>query len=215
MFIKITGDEKKIKTKRIKLNSKYTLPILTMLLFTYVFLLDWFWDELFSLLFAVLFVPLIIIPILLLINIVRIITYIKNNCKSFSGYLSLTIFLILILTIVYFHPSDMRDNFEYNTYYDIRNQAVKDISNGKLKISEYNIVNLPKKYEKTSRNKIAKVYLNSAEDTLIGFYLACAFYENYSQIIYSSGGEELIKNNINNIYEIEQKNENWFFVYFD
>ena len=74
---------------------------------------------------------------------------------------------------------------------------------------------MPKKYEKTSRNKIAKVYLNSAEDTLIGFYLACAFYENYSQIIYSSGGEELIKNNINNIYEIEQKNENWFFVYFD
>ena len=53
------------------------------------------------------------------------------------------------------------------------------------------------------------------DELLIGFYFDMSFPDGGSELVYSSSGEKLIKDNINDIYEIHQKDKNWFIVHFN
>lgn len=94
-------------------------------------------------------------------------------------------------------------------------EYVKLVESGNLDIEEKKTIELPKKYEKISRTGKAYIYLNTEDELLLGFHFDLSFPDGGSELVYSSGGEKLIKDNINDIYEISKKDKNWFIVYFN
>lgn len=200
------------KEKNKKSKRKYPLLLMTIILFIYSYILFWFADELFPLVWLSCGICILIIPITWLINFIKSINYITKGYKNIKHYIPLLIIFITTFIFFTFNPDDMRNEYDYKRYYDERVEYIRivELNNDIEKLTE-----LPKKYKKISRTGKAYVYLNNENELLIGFHFDLSFPDGGSELVYSSGGIKLIKDNINDIYKIHQKDKNWFMVYFN
>lgn len=88
------------------------------------------------------------------------------------------------------------------------------IKSNELKSDEIGNVTLPNKYKKLSTSGQIFIYQNNEEGQVIGFWVFRGMLSGSIKVIYSTGGEDLIKNNEKGhpIIKIEKLKDNWYYV---
>lgn len=192
---------------------KYSNLILSILILVFSFIKCWYSDYLLNLLF----VFYIILDLILLIG--YFICLIKNirNLKQKINVINIitTIMLVIIAMLVLFFPfRDAKIKYELNSYEKDRLKVIDMIKNNELKSDEIGNITLPNKYKKISTSGQVFVYQNNDEGQVIGFWVFRGTLSGSIEVIYSTGGVELIKSNEkgHSITKIEKIKDNWYYV---
>lgn len=194
---------------------KYLLLILSILLLLISFAAAWYSDLLFDALF-VLVIPIflflfICFIVLLVISIRRLIKYKERLC-----FASIAILALLLALIVWFPSRDARVKVELSCLEADRLKIVEMIRTDQLRPKD-NIgnIDLPTGYKKLSSSGEVFQYQNDASGQVIGFWVFRGMLSGSIELIYSSGGEDLIwanERNIGPITKIEKLKEYWYYV---
>ena len=195
---------------------KYSNFILSMLILIFSFIKCWYSDYLLNLLF----VFYIILDLILLIGyFMCLITNVRNLKQKISVVNILTtIILVIIAILVLFFPfRDVKIKYELNLYEEDRLEVINMIKNNELKSDEIGNVTLPNKYKKISTSGQVFVYQNNEEGQVVGFWVFRGILSGSIKVIYSNGGEDLIKSNEegHSITKIEKLKDNWYYVEMD
>ena len=195
---------------------KYLMLILSILLLIITFIYNWFSDQLLDLLFVYILIPNFVLFIAFIIcfvlNIRKFIM--QKNAINFS---SLIVSIIIILLVLFFPFREIKTRLEFNLYIDKRNQVIELIKNNKINVNDYNNAPLPDNLKDVSMSGEVYVYQNDENDIQICFWILRGLLSNSTELIYSSGGEELIRSNINeeSIVNIKKIKNNWYYVITD
>ena len=195
---------------------KYSNFILSILILIFSFIKCWYSDYLLNLLF----VFYIILDLILLIGYFKcLITNVRNLKQKISVVNILTtIILVIIAILVLFFPfRDVKIKYELNLYEEDRLEVINMIKNNELKSDEIGNVTLPNKYKKISTSGQVFVYQNNDEGQVVGFWVFRGILSGSIKVIYSNGGEDLIKSNEegHSITKIEKLKHNWYYVEMD
>lgn len=192
---------------------KYSNFILSILILIFSLIKCWYSDYLLNLLF----VFYIILNLILLIG--YFIFLIKNarNLKQKINVINIltTIMLVITAILVLFFPfRDAKIKYELNLYEKDRLEVINMIKSNELKSDEIGNVTLPNKYKKLSTSGQIFIYQNNEEGQVIGFWVLRGTLSGSIEVIYSTGGEDLIKNNEKGhpITKIEKLKDNWYYV---
>ena len=192
---------------------KYSNFILSILILIFSLIKCWYSDYLLNLLF----VFYIILNLILLIG--YFICLIKNvrNLKQKINVINIltTIMLVITAILVLFFPfRDIKIKYELNLYEKDRLEVINMIKSNELKPDEIGNVTLPNKYKKLSTSGQIFIYQNNEEGQVIGFWVFRGMLSGSIKVIYSTGGEDLIKNNEKGhpIIKIEKLKDNWYYV---
>ena len=95
-----------------------------------------------------------------------------------------------------------------------RKIIIEKIKNNYLNADENGNVILPKEYKNLSTGGSVFVYQNDEKGQVVGFWVFRGMLSGSIEIIYSTGGEELIRKNETEhpIIYIEKLKENWYYV---
>ena len=190
---------------------KNILMVLVLLEFIITFLLKWFQDQIIDYLFLVsifadVFILFSFIVLFIILN--------KNMSKNKSMFecFIILIYILNILVILFFPFRKIKTKLEFDLYMNDRLEIINLVKQQKSIYNDSNIFVLPNEYKKVSTSGKIIIYKNSSEDTMIGFWIFRGMMSGSVQIIYSSGGEDLIMNSNLDIQHIAQLAENWFYV---
>ena len=193
---------------------KYVL-LLSVLLLLISFAVAWYSDHLFNTLF-VLVLPLylflfICFIVLLVISIGRLIKYREYLCLA-----SIAVLALLLALIVWFPFRDARVKVELNCLESDRLKVVDMIRDHQLQPKDGigNIV-LPPEYRKLSSDGNVFQYQNDESGQVICFWVFRGMMSGSIELIYSSGGEDLIRANearIGPITRIEKLKDCWYYI---
>ncbi|MBQ7031423.1 MAG: hypothetical protein IJN13_03515 [Bacilli bacterium] len=88
------------------------------------------------------------------------------------------------------------------------------IEDNKLKVDDLGNVKLPNKYKKVSTSGEVAVYQNDEDGKVVAFWIFRGMQSGSVQLIYSTGGEELIMDNETGhpIVSIDKLKDNWYYV---
>ena len=198
---------------RVIFTKKYSNLILSILILIFSFIKCWYADYLLNLLF----VFYIILDLILLISyFICLITNIQSLKQKINVInISTTIILVIIAILVLFFPfRDTKIKHELNLYEKDRLEVIDMIKNNELKSDEIGNVTLPNKYKKLSTSGQVFIYQNSDKEQVIGFWVFRGILSGSIEVIYSTGGEELIKSYLKDytITDIEKLKDNWYYV---
>ena len=192
---------------------KYRLLILSALLLLVSFAAAWYGDHLFNHLF-VLAIPidlalLICFIVLLAMSVIRII-----KRKEYVNVWSLAALALLVVLKLKFPFRDARVKLELNRFEADRLEIVEMIRSHQLQPDGLGNVDLPAGYRRLSSDGEVFVYQNDKNGQVICFWVFRGMNSGSLELIYSSGGEELIraKEFTINIDNIEQLKEHWYYV---
>lgn len=190
-----------------KKNSE-SLILFSLILCFICFLNNWFGDEIIARLFIF---SVIINLILFIIYIILVIKTIKSDNKLFIEILILMI--IPILSFIDFRL--YKTKIELDKYMDERLEIIEMVKNNELEYYFEKNIKLPK-YKNVSQDGEIYVYQND-EEQVIGFWVFRGMQSGSTELIYSSKGEELIKENETGhpIIEIKKLKDNWYYVITD
>lgn len=135
--------------------------------------------------------------------------------KSYISIISLVVLIAAGVLIITFPFKDVKFKYELNKYEESRLEIVDKIKTNKLKPKDENgNVVLPNKYKKYSISGEVVVYQNDKDGQVIGFWIFRGIQSGSTQLMYSTGGENLIKSNERGhpITEIEKLKDNWYLV---
>ena len=106
---------------------------------------------------------------------------------------------------------------ELNLYEDERLEIIKMIEDNKLKVDELGNVELPDKYKNVSTSEEVAVYQNDEDGKVIGFWVFRGMQSGSVQLIYSTGGEQLIIDNEtgHSIVNVDKLKDNWYYIVTD
>ncbi len=135
----------------------------------------------------------------------------SKNKSMFECFIIL-IYILNILVILFFPFRKIKTKLEFDLYMNDRLEIINLVKQQKSIYNDNNIFVLPNEYKKVSTSGKIIIYKNSSEDTMIGFWIFRGMMSGSVQIIYSSGGEDLIMNSNLDIQHIAQLAENWFYV---
>lgn len=187
--------------------SKKQACIFSVIILIVNLLVIWFKDNIFILDYFVLKFALFIIAIICLAYSVK---------GKYKAPIIITILSFILPFILFFLPlREMRANLEFNLFLKYRLDAIEMIKNNELKTDD-GLTYLPKKYCFTSVDCEAVTYQND-DDQMIGFFVSRGFVNTGStEIIYSTGGEKLIKKVLyktipDDLY-IKKLKTNWYYV---
>ncbi len=101
-----------------------------------------------------------------------------------------------------------KTKFELKKYNEERNAIIKEIKDFNTPVGELPL----QKYKYISNDKTIYIYQND-ENQVINFWIYRG-YEASVELIYSSGGKEIIYNNIDSNYikQIKELKDNWYYV---
>ena len=193
---------------------KHSLLIMSILLLLVSFFAAWYCDHLFNRLF-VLIIPIYLILltgffVLLVISIRRIVKQKEHSC--------IIVIVVLVLTAiltVFFPFRDARVKYELNRFESDRLEIVEMIKNDQLQPKdELGNVVLPVGYGRLSSDGMVFVYQNDESGQVIGFWIFRGMLSGSVELVYSTGGEDLIRANESGhpITKIERLKENWYYV---
>lgn len=192
---------------------KYNTLILSILFFIISFIKNWYCDELFDKFFLLALVPSIILMVLFNVILIKSIIQI-NKRKEYINVISIIILLISI--IFFFFPyREVKTKYELDKYEPERLQIIKMIEKGQLKPNdEIGNISLPNKYKKYSISDEVFLYQNNEKGQVVGFWVFRGMLSGSTELIYSTGGKELIKANETNhrITKIKKLKDKWYYV---
>lgn len=195
---------------------KYLLLILSISFFIVQFLNRWFSDQLFDKLF--LFYSLLNL-LLFVLFVILLISVIKNIIKSRSiaNIVSLIILIITVLLTLFFPYREIKTKLELELFENDRNKIIEMIKNNKISPDEYNNAKLPSNYKKLSTSGEIHIYQNDDNGMVVGFWIFRGMMSGSTELIYSTGGEKLIRENESGhpIVSINRLKENWYYVVTD
>ena len=196
---------------------KYCLLILSLLLFLASFAVSWYGDQLFDKIF-VFIIPIHIIlaicfVVLLVLSIIKILKH-----KTHVNFASVAVLILLVIVFAFFPFRVAKTKFEFGRYEEDRIKVVEMIKNHQLQPKDEigNIV-LPTEYKRISTGGEVFEYQNNKDGQVIGFWIFRGMLSGSTELVYSSGGEELIKANETGhpITKIEKLKDNWYYVITD
>lgn len=187
--------------------------IVSIILFILNFLLGWYRDVLLDNLFVFQLIPeafvfLLNIVVILVASIMR-----KNNKTKLTLIAIIIIIISLILRFI-FPFRNVKTIFELYVYEDERLEIIEKVKNNEIEIDEDGNADLPKKLKKLSSDREITVYQNDEDGQVICFWIFRGMLSGSHQLMYSSGGEKLIKENETGhpIINIKKLKENWYYV---
>ena len=116
---------------------------------------------------------------------------------------------------IFFPFREIKVNYELDKYEEKRMEIIKKIEKNELQADEYGNIDLPDGYKKISVSGQVHKYLCNEEGTVITFWVLIGIPDGSVEVIYSTGGEELIRDNVMYIYKIKKLRDNWYYVITD
>jgi hypothetical protein len=193
---------------------KHRLLIMSILLLLVSFVTAWYNDLIFHRLSFLVLPIYIILPVcfiaLLVISIKRI-----GKRKEYVSFFSIAVLVLLVLLLVFFPFRDAKAKAELALYEADRLEIIEMIKTDRLQPKDtIGNVDLPAGYRRLSSDGEVFVYQNDVYGQVIGFGVFRGLSSGSVELIYSSGGEELIRANESGhpIRKIERLKENWYLV---
>lgn len=184
------------------------------LMLSLVFINGWYTDILLHDYFFLF--PLLIELLLFVGYICCLIFSIKRVLKerTILNIISIIILIIAVLLVVFFPFRKCKAKVELSLYEDERLEVIELLKSNKLKTDELGNLDLPEKYRKISTGGEVTVYQNDEDEQVINFWIFRGMLSGSTQLIYSTGGEKLIKDNEGGhpITYIEKLHDNWYYV---
>ncbi len=213
-YIYPAGSDLGYNDLREKHMKKHSLLILSILLLLGFFLTLWYGDHLFNHLF-ILVLPLYVILFvafitLLVISIRRIVKQ-----KEYSCFIVIAVLALIFVLAAFFPFRNARVRYELNRFETDRLEIVEMIKHNQLQPKdEIGNVVLPAGYGRLSSDGEVFIYQNDENGQVIGFWVFRGMLSGSFQLIYSSGGEDLIWANESGhpITKIEKLKGNWYYV---
>jgi hypothetical protein len=151
--------------------------------------------------------------ILLVCFIVLLILSIRRIKTEKAEYASVAVLALLLVMAVFFPFRDVKVKLESKWYNAPRQEIVEMICSGQLQPEDgMRSISLPAGYRRISTG--GEVYLrrNDKDGQVITFWVFRGVPDGSVEVVYSSGGEELIRETVYGIERIEKLKENWFYV---
>ena len=195
---------------------KYILLIVSVIVLMLSFLNSWFSDMLFDSLFIFALIPNLILFIgWVVCLVISIIKLIKD--KSVLNIVPMIVTILTALLVFLFPFREAKVRFELNLYEDKRLEIIKMIEDNKLEVDDLGNVELPDKYKKVSTSGEVAVYHNDENGKVIGFWVFRGMLSGSVYLVYSTGGEKMIRNSEieHPIVGIDKLKDNWYYVVTD
>ena len=201
----------------VKVMKKYGLLFLTILLFVVTFVVLWNSDILFDNFFIILIIPFYIVLFIGIVTLLVVTVIFICKYKGYTNFISLAVLVLLVIMIIFFPFRYAKANVDMAMFDDDRMKIVEMVRNEELQEKPGSSMGfvLPDEYKKLSSDGNIVVYRNNENEQVIGFWIYRGMMSSYTQLIYSSGGEELIRRSINidtEIIELNELRENWYYV---
>ena len=195
---------------------KYILLIISVIVMILSFLNSWFSDQLLDSLFIFALIPGLILFVGWIICLVlSIIKLIKD--KNVFNIISFIAVILTALLVLFFPFRETKVRLELNLYEEKRLEIIRMIEDNKLKVDDLGNVKLPAKYKKVSTSGEVAVYQNDEHGKVIGFWVFRGMLSGSVQLIYSTGGEKIIRSSEieHPIVSVDKLKDNWYYVVTD
>ena len=192
---------------------KYILLIISVIVMILSFLNSWFSDQLLDSLFIFALIPSLVLFVGWIVCLVLSITKLINDRNVFN-IISFIVVILTALLVLLFPFRESKVRLELNLYEEERLEIIKMIEDNKLKVDELGNVELPDKYKNVSTSEEVAVYQNDEDGKVIGFWVFRGMQSGSVQLIYSTGGEQLIRDNETGhpIVNVDKLKDNWYYV---
>lgn len=196
---------------------KYSLLLLSILLLIVCFLLGWYYDRLAStaLIFSAFAVILILLACYVILLVLCVFRIIKH--KAYINFFSIGFLGLLILLLLKFPFRDAKVKYELDHYEADRLKIVDLIADGQLTPDRLGNVDLPWGLRRVSASGQAVVLQNDDRGQVVAFWIFRGMLSGSIFLVYSSGGEELIRASQEGPYitGIERLRDSWYYVVTD
>lgn len=187
--------------------------IISIILFLLNFLFGWYSDRIYD---STFFIPIILNGFIILLNIIFIL-YALISRRINKSKLILIAIIIGILSIAFrfiFPFRNIRTILELYIFEDERLEIIEKVKNNEIEIDEYGNADLPKNLKKLSSDGEITVYKNDETGQVICFWIFRGVLSGSHQLMYSSNGEKLIRENETGhpIEKIKKLKDNWYYV---
>ena len=193
---------------------KYGLLILSILLSVMCFLLAWFYDDLAStaLVFSAFWIILILLGCFVALLIACVVAIIKD--RAYIQFISIGVLGLLVILLLKFPFRDTRVKYELDHYEADRLKTVGMIVDGQLTPDQLGNVDLPWGFRRVSASEQALVIQNDEQGQVIAFWIFRGMLSGSIELVYSTGGEELIRASEEGPYitRIERLRDSWYYV---
>lgn len=190
---------------------KYRLLIFSILLSLVSVAVLWYMDQLAA---VSVLIPLLLLFVLLVLFILLLIFSIRRIIKNKSRIdIAGAAVLLLLVAVIWLVPiRDAAQQYQFNRYEGPRLEVIEMIKNEQLKGQSGNIA-LPAEYKRLSSGGEVFEYQNDENGQVIGFWIRRGLPDDSILLIYTSGGEDLIRDNIGpGIQHIEKLKDQWYYV---
>lgn len=189
------------------------LLIISIVLFIINFLLGWYSDNIYD---SIFFIPVIFDGLIIILNLILIkfaLTYRKSN-KSKLILIAIIIAIVSVIFRFIFPFRNVKTILELYIYEDERLEIIEKVKNNEIEIDEYGNADLPKNLRKLSSDGEITVYQNDENGQVICFWIFRGMLSGSHQLMYSSNGEKLIRENETGhpITNIKKLKDNWYYV---
>lgn len=195
---------------------KYILLIISVIVMILSFLNSWFWDQLLDSLFIFALIPSLVLFVgWIICLVVSIIKLIKD--RNIFNIISFIVIILTALLVLLFPFREAKARLELTLYEDERLEIIKMIEDNKLEVDDLGNVKLPNKYKKISTSGEVAVYQNNEDGKVVAFWVFRGMLSGSVQLIYSTGGEQLIRDNETGhpIVNVDKLKDNWYYVVTD
>lgn len=192
---------------------KYILLIISVIVMILSFLNSWFSDQLLDSLFIFALIPGLILFVEWIICLVlSIIKLIKD--RNVFNIISFIAVILTALLVLFFPFREVKVRLELNLYEEERLEIIKMIEDNRLEVDDLGNSKLPDKYKNVSTSGEIFVYQNNEEGIVIAFWVFRGMQSGSVQLIYSTGGEKLIRDNETGhpIASVDKLKDNWYYV---
>lgn len=193
---------------------KYKFLVISIIFLLLLFIVDWYIDEIFCINNLVTNITLIIMNYTYLILIIYILFKKIIKEKSYIDILSLSLLIIFSFIFWLLPFRETKVKLEFDKYEKQRLEIIEMIKKETLKADKSGNIELPNKYKKCSDSCDVHLYQNDDNGLELGFRVFKGMQSGSLELIYSTGGEELIRENENGhtITKIEKLKDKWYLV---
>ena len=188
---------------------------ISIIIFIITYITGWYADQILDEIFIF---TLFVDGFIILFNIVFIIfSLISRKINKSKLILISAIIVFLSLMFRFFFPFRIvKTNLELYIFEDERLEIIQKVKKGEFVADEYGNIELPKELKKTSSSGEISVYQNNENGQVVVFWIFRGLLSSSTQLIYSTGGEELIKENHGYpLLKINKLKDNWYYVITD
>ena len=193
---------------------KYGLLILSILLSVMCFLLAWFYDDLAStaLVFSAFWIILILLGCFVALLIACVVAIIKD--RAYIQFISIGVLGLLVILLLKFPFRDTRVKYELDHYEADRLKIVDMIADGQLMPDRLGNVDLPLGFRRVSASGQVYVLQNDEQGQVVLFWVFRGMLSGSLCLVYSSGGEEMIRASKEGPYitRLEQMKDTWYYM---